>query len=84
VPHDTLGRLLVERGDLPGARAELATAVGLEPGDGAIRLHLAETEYRLGRIAEACEDLRAASAVRDDPGAAEEARTLLTALPCAR
>jgi len=73
----------VERGEAAAARDEFAAAVRLAPWDGEAQIHLAEMEYRFGRIAGACGALRAAS---EAPAAyAATARTavsLLAGLGC--
>jgi len=80
--HVTLAKILAMRGDTLAAREELATAVRLAPWDGESILFLAETEYRLGRRADACRTLRSAESERVAPAVRGRARSLLAALGC--
>ena len=80
--RDTLGSILLARGDAAAGLVELDPAAAALPGNGAVQLHRAEALRALGRDTEAREAYARALSATDpalSPAEASAARTVLAA-----
>jgi len=78
--HDLFGQILLNRGDVEGARAECLIAARLSPFDGLVWSHLGDAAVRLGRFPEACHAYGEAAAL--DSSIARAAHDRYAALGC--